>query len=96
MSFGFAVGDFITAGKPIKDIITIFHSLARSEYQELTLELYSLQRALDQIEHLEAQPERQMSFVGIKVAALICTHVLDEFAGKLKKFESGTGRNPLT
>jgi hypothetical protein len=88
MSFGFAVGDFIAAGTLIKDIITILRTSARSEYQELMLELHGLQRALYQIEHLEAPPERQIFVVSIKVAALMCTHVLDEFAGKLKKFES--------
>ena len=92
MSFGFAVGDFIAAGKLVKDIIAILRTLARSEYQELMLELHGLQRALDQIEHLEAPPERHIPVVSIKVAALMCTHVLDEFAGKLKKFESLAGQ----
>ena len=92
MSFGFAVGDFIAAGTLIKDIITILRTSARSEYQELMLELHGLQRALYQIEHLEAPPERQISVVSIKVAALMCTYVLDEFAGKLKKFESLAGQ----
>jgi hypothetical protein len=88
MSFGFAVGDFIAAGKLIKDIIAILRTSARSEYQELMLELYGLQRALDKIEHLEASPERQLHITSIKVAALMCTHILDEFASKLKKFET--------
>ncbi|KAH8702655.1 hypothetical protein GQ44DRAFT_51255 [Phaeosphaeriaceae sp. PMI808] len=87
MSFGFAVGDFIAAGKLIKDIITILRTSARSDYRELMLELHGLRRALDQIKHLETPPERQISLASIKVAALMCTHVLDEFAGKLKKFE---------
>lgn len=92
MSFGFAVSDFIAAGKLIKDIIAILRTSARSEYQELMLELHGLQRALYQIEHLEAPPEQQISIVSIKVAALMCTHVLNEFAGKLKKFESLAGQ----
>ena len=92
MSFGFAVGDFIAAGKLIKDIIAILRTSARSEYQELMLELHGLQRALDKIEHLEAPLERQLYVVSIRVAALMCTHVLDEFAGKLKKFESLAGQ----
>lgn len=92
MSFGFAVGDFIATGKLIKDIISILRTSARSEYQELLLELHGLQRALHQIEHLEAPSERHISVVSIKVAALMCTHVLDEFAGKLKKFESLAGQ----
>lgn len=92
MSFGFAVGDFIAAGKLIKDIIAIVRTSARSEYQELMLELHGLQRALDQIEQLEALSKRQTSIVSIKVAVLMCTHVLDEFAGNLKKFETLAGQ----
>ena len=92
MSFGFAVGDFIAAGNLIKDIITILRTSARSEYQELILELHGLKRALHQIEHLEALGERQISVASIKVAALMCTHVLDEFTGKLKKFEGLGGQ----
>lgn len=96
MSFGFAVGDFIAAGKLIKDIADILRTSARREYQELMLELDGLQRALHQIEHLHAPPDRQTSVQSIKIAALICTHVLDEFAGKLKKFERLADRSDKT
>ena len=91
MSFGFAVGDFIAAGKLIKDLIETLRSSARCEYQKLMLELHGLQRALNEIEHLQAPPDRQISVVSIKVAALMCTHVLDEFAAKLKRYEGLAG-----
>lgn len=96
MSFGFAVGDFIAAGKLIKDIVAILRTSARTEYQELMLELDSLQRALHHVEHLRASLDSQISVQSIKVAALMCTHVLDEFAGKLKKFEGLADRSDRT
>ncbi|KAF2647169.1 hypothetical protein K491DRAFT_699806 [Lophiostoma macrostomum CBS 122681] len=87
MSFGFAVGDFVAAGKLIKDIVSVLRTAARAEYQELILELHGLQLALNHVERLKAPPERQSSITSIKVAALTSTYVLDEFAKKLKKFE---------
>lgn len=91
MSFGFSVGDFLAAGRLIKDVIIILRTSARSEHQELILELHGLQRALHQIEHLKAPPEQHISVNSIKVAALMCTHVLDEFAAKLRRFETLMG-----
>lgn len=87
MSFGFSVGDFLAAGRLIKEVVTILRTSARSEYCELTLELHGLQRALNHIEQLQAPPERDVAVAGIKIAALMCVHVLEEFAAKLKKFE---------
>ncbi|KAF2655323.1 hypothetical protein K491DRAFT_433694 [Lophiostoma macrostomum CBS 122681] len=87
MSFGFSVGDFLAAGNLVIDIVTILRTSARAEYQELILELHGLKRALEQIERLKAPPEQEYAVNSIKVAALMCTHVLDEFAGKLKRFE---------
>jgi hypothetical protein len=88
MSFGFAVGDFVAVGKLIRDIVSVLRTAARAEYDELILELHGLQHTLNHVERLTAPPERQSSVASIKVAALTCTHVLDEFANKLKRFES--------
>lgn len=87
MSFGFAVGDFIAAGKLIRDIVSILRTAARAEYQELILELHGLQQALNHVEQLRVPPERQIAITSVKAAALTCTFVLDEFAKKLKRFE---------
>jgi len=38
MSFGFSVGDFVTVGKVIKQIVESVRD-AKSEYQELMVEL---------------------------------------------------------
>ena len=98
MSFGFSVGDSITTGKLILDIISSLRSSAIAEYRELILELDGLQRALHGIEHLKSDPSQEAAINGIKLAALMCQHPLDEFAGKLRDFEglSGTAANKAT
>jgi len=88
MSFGFSVGDFVTAAGLIRDIISCLRTASISEYRELIFELHGLQRALYEIEHLQCLPDQEAAVSGIKVAALMCQHPLDEFAKKLKKFES--------
>ena len=88
MSFGFSVGDFITVGRLIQDVVSFLRRSSISEYQELILELHGLKRALDQIENLKCYPDQEAAINGVKVAALMCQYPLDEFAGKLKKFES--------
>ena len=88
MSFGISVGDFITVGRLIQDNVSSLRASSISEYHELILELHGLQRALNEIEHLKCHPNQEPAISGIRVAALMCQYPLDEFASKLKKFES--------
>ncbi|RYP05856.1 hypothetical protein DL765_009707 [Monosporascus sp. GIB2] len=88
MSFGFSVGDFIATGKLIKDLVSAFRHDSASSYFELVLELDGLKRALDEIEHLKCPPDQEPALNSIKVAALMCQHPLNEFATKLKRYES--------
>ena len=88
MSFGFSIGDFMAAGVMIKDIISALRTSSTSDHQELVLELHGLQRALDEIEHLQSGPQHETEVIAVKVTALTCQYRLDDFAGKLKKFES--------
>lgn len=88
MSFGFSVGDFITFGRLILHIVSSLRASSIAEYRELIIELHSLQRALHEIEYLECHPSQELAVSGIKVAALVCQYPLEEFAGRLKKFES--------
>ncbi len=93
MSFGISIGDFIAVGRLIQDIVSSLRASSKSEYRELILELHGLQRALHEIEHLKCHPSQEPAVNGIKVAALMCQYPLDEFAGKLKQFESlGLGK----
>ena len=87
MSFGFSAGDFIAAGKLIKDIVSALNHDAASSYLELILELHGLKRALGEIEHLKCPPCQEAALNSVKVAALMCQYPLDEFANKLGKYE---------
>ena len=88
MSFGFSVGDFIAVGSLIRNIVSSLRASSISEYRELILELHNLQLALNEVEHLKCHPSQEPAVSAIKVAALVCQYPLDEFAGKLKKFDS--------
>src|SRR6266498_2213227 len=87
MSFGFSVGDFLTAASLIRDIVSSLRESSTTSYNELILELHGLQRALHEIEYLKCPPSQQAAVNGIRVAALMCQHPLDEFSRKLKKFD---------
>lgn len=88
MSFGFSMSDFITVGKLIQQVTSSLRASSISEYRELILELHGLQQALRQIEHLRCSPSEEPAVNGIRAAALACQYPLDEFAKKLKRFES--------
>lgn len=88
MSFGFSAGDFISAAVLIKDVIAALRSSSTSEYQELLLELHSLQIALHEIEHLEPPPGQESKVNAVKAAALLCQYPLSEFNAKLKRYRS--------
>ncbi len=86
MSFGFSAGDFIAAANLIADIVSALRTSSTFAYRELTIELHNLERALQDIEHLECVPEKTAAGNAVKVAALTCRFPLDEFATKLSKF----------
>ncbi|KAF4629073.1 hypothetical protein G7Y89_g9076 [Cudoniella acicularis] len=103
MSFGFSVGDFLATAELISNITSALRHASASSYQELLLELHSLERALHEIEQLKCLPGQEAIVNSVKVAALVCQHPLDEFAKELKKYEildipttssSGTGHGP--
>jgi hypothetical protein len=93
MSLGFSLKDFLTVTNLIASINGSLKNAggSPSDYQELVRELDLLQLALTDIEHLTGPPSELPSINAIKCAALNCQYVLDEFAGKLKKFEKSLG-----
>jgi hypothetical protein len=96
MSFGFSVGDFVTAGLLINSLITSLSSSflsSSASYRELAHELHVLKNGLDKIQHLEGTKFQQPAIEGIKVAALNCQWVLNDFAGKLRKYEGSLGES---
>ena len=87
MAFSVSVGDFVTVGKLVADIVASLRTDSIVEYRELISELHGLQRALHEIEHLKSTSSQQAAVNGIKAAALICKYPLDDFGAKLKRFE---------
>jgi hypothetical protein len=92
MSFGFSVGDFLAVGKLIADITTSLREAggSKSEYQELLRELESLTHAL---KHLDKLPSNGTSanLESIKYAALSCRRPLEQFLGKIQKYDKALG-----
>ena len=87
MSLGISVGDFIATSILIKNIVTALNSSSVAEYCELQLELEGLERALNAIEHLQPVPDEEIAVVQLKVAALPCRYILEQFHKKLEKYE---------
>jgi hypothetical protein len=97
MSFGFSVGDFIATAQLITNIVASLRTGgAASEFQELERELFVLKRALHGIEHLKVPAGQQPAADAVKCAAFSCQYVLEEFAGKLKKYEKSLGGRKAT
>jgi hypothetical protein len=94
MSFGISVGDFLVAATFIKDIAACVKDSggSASEYQELIDELHGLQLMLDKIEHLEGSTGQAEAIASIKVAALNCHFVLQDFQRKLEPYDESLDR----
>lgn len=92
MSFGFSVGDFLAVGKLIADITNSLREAggSKSEYQELLRELESLNHAL---KHLDKLPINGASanLESIKYTALSCQRPLEQFLGKIEKYDKALG-----
>jgi hypothetical protein len=96
MSFGFAVGDFITAGKLIASIISALYDSRGSSasYQELYRELLSLQHALHRVNSLTSPSSHQPPEIyAIRCIALSVQYPLADFFTKLQKYDSSLGKS---
>ncbi|SPN99173.1 uncharacterized protein DNG_02208 [Cephalotrichum gorgonifer] len=91
MSFGFSVGDFIAVGKLIADISSCLKDVggSKTEYQDLIRELDCLQKGLAHLDKF--QPSSSTIADSIKYSALSCRRPLEEFLGKLKRYDSSLG-----
>jgi hypothetical protein len=94
MSFGISVGDFLAAATLIRDIAVCVKDSggSASEYQELIDELHGLLLVLDKIEHLEGSARQAEAIASIKVAALNCNFVLQDFRRKLEPYGESLDR----
>jgi hypothetical protein len=81
MSFGFSVGEFIAAASLIPNIVSCLQNSggSASEYQELMDELHGLRSVLSKISHLESTAQQTEEIEGVKIAALNCIPLLENF-----------------
>jgi len=93
MSFGFSVGDFIAVGNLIKNISSCLQDAggAKAEYQELLRELECLQQALQHLDKLQDGGSSSTNLNSIKYAALSCRRPLEQFFGKIQKYDKSLG-----
>ncbi|KAH5398360.1 hypothetical protein HBI67_214670 [Parastagonospora nodorum] len=95
MSVGFSVGDFIAVGKLINDISSCLQDAggAKAEYQELLRELECLQQALHHLDKLQqgSSSSPSLNLDSIKYAALSCRRPLEQFLGKIQKYDKSLG-----
>jgi hypothetical protein len=93
MSFGFSVGDFVTVGSLIADIICSLQEVggSKSEYQELLRELESLKHALSHLDKLHVGASSPTNLDSIKYAALSCRRPLEQFLANIKKYDKSLG-----
>ena len=81
MSFGFSVGDFIAALEVVGAVITSLRETggAKSQFRELTQELYSLELALIRVKQLEFEEDQVDDYAALKQAACQCQFTIDAF-----------------
>ena len=89
MSFGFSVGDFISA---LELVGTVVNALRESggcgaEYVELVKQLYSLETALPQVKQLELGEEQRSEYIALRQAASQCQQTIDNFWTKIKRYQ---------
>lgn len=87
--FGFSAGDFISGIHLIRDLIKALEDTAGSsaDYRDLIRELYSLERALLEVKHLDLDESQHTQGVALQQAATQCQHTIDEFLQKIGKFQ---------
>ena len=92
-AFGFAVGDFVSTialiarvSKALKDT-----GGAASEYQQITIELESLQRILQHLERLQPHSSNTSHVNAVRATALACKVPLQNFLNSLERFETSLG-----
>lgn len=88
-AFGFSVGDLVAGINLVKDLIKALEdgAGASAEYRELIAELYTLEVALQQVNHLKLEDSRRLQRIAVEHAAAQCQHTIDEFLKKISKFQ---------
>ncbi len=91
--FGFSVGDFFSGINLIRELIKALEDSAGSsaEYRDLIKELYSLERALLEVKHLDLEESQHSQHVALKQVAIQCQETIDGFLNKIRKFQPALG-----
>lgn len=92
-AFGFSIGDFISAIELCRKIAKALQDTdgASSEYQSVVIELHGLQNALSRLAALEPTQSNLNHVNAIRGMALACRVPLQEFLGKLNKYDASLG-----
>lgn len=87
--FGFSVSDFVSGVNLVRDLIKALEDSAGSsaEYRDLIKELYSLERALLEVKHLDLDESQHSQGIALQQAAIQCQQAIDVFLQKIRKFQ---------
>lgn len=87
--FGVSVGDSILGVNLIRELIKALEDSAGSsvEYRDLIRELYSLERPLLEVKHLNLDESQPTQSVALRQAAVQCQQTIDEFLQKIRRFQ---------
>ena len=87
--FGFSVGDFVSGINLIRELIKALEDSAGSsaDYVDLIRELYSLERALLEVKHLDLDESQEPQNLALRQAATQCQQTIDEFLQRTHKFQ---------
>ena len=88
-AFGFSVGDFVGGIELVRQLINALKSSAGSskEYQDLIHELYSLERSLLEVKHLQVNEALYLQKRAIEQAASQCQDTISQFLSKISKYQ---------
>jgi hypothetical protein len=94
MSFGFSVGDFITALEVVATVIGALRATgkAASQYRGLLKQLHSLQTALLAVQGLDIDESLVPFESALRQAASQCLGTMADFWGKLQKYRPHLGK----
>ncbi|PQE06220.1 kinetoplast-associated kap protein [Rutstroemia sp. NJR-2017a BBW] len=93
MSFGFSVGDFITAVNLIAQVASTLREAggAASQYQHVTSKLDFLDRAIRDVNRLEPVPGLEVTLEAIKTTALSCQVPLLKYLEDIRRYSTSLG-----
>ena len=87
--FGFSVSDFIAGINLVRELIKALEDTAgsSSDYRELIKELYSLERALIEVKHLDLDESQFNQEIALRQAAAQCQETIDSFLKTIRKYQ---------